>query len=80
MFSDNIVKASVLFSHYEPFASGDVVEMHGELYHHPIQCKEDVQYLVEVALADDVIAPFPFVLLCHSVHSASAPSEEMIQL
>jgi hypothetical protein len=73
VFPDSGVQASVLFSHYEPVASWDVVDTHGEFHHHPIQGKEDVQHLVAVALASELVgqfAPLPLVMLDHSVHAA----------
>jgi len=71
-FPDRIVQAPVLFSHDELIAAWDVVDTHGELHHHLVQCKEDVEHLVTVALAGGLVAqfaPFSLVLLCHLAHA-----------
>jgi hypothetical protein len=61
----------VLFSHGDPIASRDVVEMHRELHHAPIEGQEDLQHGVEVIPSQDVIvrfAPSRSVLLGHRIH------------
>ena len=73
MLSDSIVQAPVVGSQGQPITSRDVVDAHGDFHQHPIQRQKVVQELVGVALAENLIAqlaPLPFVLTRHGVHSA----------
>lgn len=74
MFSDSLVQALVLFPHYEPVARREVVEVHRDLYHGPVQCQENLQHRLGVAFTGGWTlqsTAFQLVLLRHQVHSES---------
>jgi hypothetical protein len=66
VFSDSVVQALILFTHYAALAARDIIGVHGELHYYAIQCQKDVEGFVHIIADYELLAQrAPFLSWCY---------------
>jgi hypothetical protein len=73
VFSDSVVQALILFTHYAALAARDIVGVHGELHYYAIQCQKEVEGFVHIVADYELLAQIALFLSWCCFSSPFAP-------